>query len=207
MHNFFLGKLSVWKEFPLGPAVKAKVVHCHGLGEHSERHRNTFRAMLNRNIGVYRFDFRGCGKSLGERQWIDSFEDYVSDANEVLSEAQKQKPSVPVFLFGHSLGGAISLTLAAERWPSLQGLILNAPAFKVGKGVSAIKLTLGRLLNRFTPHLKISEALDLTMLSRDPAITQAYRTDPLCSPFNTVRQGNEILDALARLPELAPKLE
>src|SRR5688572_29709719 len=108
MENFTLNSLSVWHEAPSAPAVGA-VVHCHGLGEHSERHRNTFKKLATSGFHVFRFDFRGCGKSEGERQWIDDFDDYVKDAETVVAEARRRAPGLPLFLMGHSLGGTVAL--------------------------------------------------------------------------------------------------
>ena len=201
-----LGNLSVWQETPTEVPV-ARVVHCHGLGEHSERHRNTFAKLLSLRVEVFRFDFRGCGKSGGERQWIEGFEDYITDAKTVLDQSLSELPSLPTFLWGHSLGGAIALALASRQSESLAGLLLNSPAFRIGKGVSPVKVMVGRWLNKVLPHLKIPEALDLKALSRDPVIAIDYKKDPLCSRFNTVRQGNEILNALASMPLLISKVK
>ncbi len=97
MEKFSLNCLSVWHEAPSG-AARGTVVHCHGLGEHSERHRNTFAKLVENGFHVFRFDFRGCGKSEGERQWIEDFDDYVKDAETVMAEAQRRVPGVPLFL-------------------------------------------------------------------------------------------------------------
>ncbi len=206
MKKISLGSLSVWQETPSAAPV-ARVVHCHGLGEHSERHRNTFTKLLAHRIEIFRFDFRGCGTSGGERQWVETFQDYVADAKTVLDEAKRATPALPIFLWGHSLGGSIALALASSASNVLAGLILNAPAYKIGKGVSPVKIMVGRWLNQWLPHLKIPEALELAALSRDPVVATTYKNDPLCNRFNTVRQGNEILKALSTMSDLVKKVK
>ncbi len=205
METFSLGPLSVWKETPTLTPI-ARLVHCHGVGEHSERHRHTFTKLLANGIEVFRFDHRGCGKSRGDRQWIEHFSDYVDDARDVLERAKKESRPLPLFLMGHSLGGAVALHLAAECSRDLNGLILNAPAFHIGKGISPVKLAIGKWLDKLLPRLKVPEALDLNTLSRDPQVAIDYKKDPLCNPFNTVHQGNEILKALKQMPAMAVKV-
>jgi acylglycerol lipase len=178
----------------------------HGLGEHSERHRNTINFLLGFGFDVVRFDFRGCGESPGARQWIERFQNYVDDASNVINWAANKKPAAPLFIFGHSLGGTIAIMAAAELHMQLKGLVLTAPAYLPGNAVSPIKIRIGRLLNHVTPRLKIPAALDLSAISRDPQVVAAYREDPLNCRFNTVRQGNEILDALPKLPEYCAKI-
>jgi len=206
MENFSLNRLSVWQETPTQPAI-GTVVHCHGLGEHSERHRNTFQKLLANGFNVFRFDFRGCGESKGERQWIDDFADYVEDARSVVAEARKRAPNLPIFLMGHSLGGAVALTLVGKGEGTVSGLVLSAPAYQVGKGVSPLKIKIGKLLEKWLPHLKIPGSLDLSTLSRDPKVVEAYKCDPLCCTYNTVKQGNEILKALSHLPEAVGRVK
>lgn len=202
MESFSLGPLKVWKETPSKPAI-ARLVHCHGLGEHSERHRHTFNKLLAHGVEIFRFDHRGSGSSSGERQWIDSFKDYVDDARDVLERAKKESKALPLFLMGHSLGGTVALHLAAERQGDLTGLILSAPAFHIGKGVSPLKLAVGKWLDKICPHLKVPGALDLNTLSRNPQVAIDYKKDPLCCSFSTIHQGNEIVKALKQMPQLA----
>ncbi len=206
MEKFSLGRLSVWLETPSQNPI-GTVVHCHGLGEHSERHRNTFAKLLKAGFSVFRFDFRGCGESLGERQWIDDFSDYVEDARSVVEEARKRTPNVPLFLMGHSLGGTVALTLVGRGDDALSGLVLSAPAYQVGKGVSPLKLKIGKILGRWLPHLKVPGSLDLSTLSRDQKVVDAYQCDPLCCTYNTVNQGNAILRALDHLPDAIGKVK
>ncbi len=105
------------------------------------------------------------------------------------------------------MGGTVALTLIGKKTDAaLSGLVLSAPAYQVGKGVSPLKIKLGRVLEKWLPHLKIPGSLDLSTLSRDPKVVDAYKRDPLCCTYNTVKQGNEILKALTTLPQSAAKV-
>lgn len=200
-----VGGLTAWVDEASG-APWARIVLLHGLGEHCARHLNTSRALGASGVEVVRFDFRGCGKSEGERQWIERFGDYVDDAVAIWRWARESRTALPTFLMGHSLGGAIAIHAAPKVADGAAGLVVNAPAFEVGEGVSRVKIAIGRVVNRFLPHAKIPDTLELAAISRDAAVVTAYEKDPLCCRFNTVRQGNEILDALEKIPDICREI-
>ena len=91
-----------------------------------------------------RFDLRGHGLSEGKRQWIESFDDYLDDLQSVFAWCEQQLPQTHTYLHGHSLGGAICLRYAARRPNTLTGLMVNAPAFQVGTGVSRFRQLLAK---------------------------------------------------------------
>lgn len=208
MQAYRLKHLAVWRH-PPASGVSASPARClvlHGLGEHSARHLNTVNALVGAGYETVRFDFRGCGESEGERQWVRSFDEYVEDVDAVCRWAIEAHGPKPLFVIGHSLGGAINLHAAAKIGEAWRGIVLLAPAFEVGEGISALKILVGKAVNLFLPHFRIPEALDATAISRDQKVVDAYRADPLNCPFNTVRQGNEILKAMSALPEVCQKI-
>lgn len=142
--------------------------------------------------------------SEGKRQWIENFDDYLDDLQAVIDWSQRELPQVPLYLHGHSLGGAICLRYAARRSIPYNGLMINAPAFRVGTGVSAFRQLLAKCLNSVLPRLSLSANLDMSALSRDLDEIEKSKNDPLSCQFNTIRQGYEILKAL---PELRQDVE
>ena len=197
------GQLRAWVHEAQG-VVRGRVVLVHGLGEHSGRHAVTAERIAGAGFEAVRFDLRGSGLSGGVRQWIDRFDDYIDDTRSIIRWAQSTRAPLPLFLFGHSLGGAIALRTAALEPP--KGIVLCAPAYLPGGGVSPVKIFVGRIIERIFPKLRIPGSLDVAAISRDAAEIAAFRADPLNCSFNTVRQGNEILKALAALPEACRKI-
>lgn len=200
-----LGKLALWQH-PSSHPPQARVLLVHGIGEHSGRHINTIQFLTANGIEVVRFDLRGSGKSGGKRQHVDRFEEYVEDTGAVVNWIHLHCYSLPLFLLGHSLGGAIAIYYASSLGATLAGLILSAPAYLPGNVVSPIKVSVGRALVNLTPHVRISRLADHAALSRDQEVVKAYSDDPLCNHFSTLRQGNEILRSLPRIPQKCARI-
>lgn len=205
--GFAIGPLRAWLKNAASVA-RARIVIVHGLGEHSGRHLSTVEHLAAQGYELVRFDARGCGQSDGKRQWIDAFDDYVADLRSVIAWIQRDRPTLPLFLLGHSLGGAIAMHAAAAAPKGLlAGLVLTAPAYLPGGGVSPVKIMIGQLIERVLPALRIPGSLDVTAISRDQAVIAAYKADPLNCSFNTVRQGAEIIRALERIPSLCAAID
>lgn len=206
MDSITLSHLSAWRHEPPRRKAVGRVLFIHGLSEHSARHLNTVDSLVGFGLEVVRFDLRGAGASGGKRQWVEHFEDYVEDAASVFHWICRELSNLPLFVLGHSLGGAIALHFVATYQRGLSGLVLSAPAFQVGTGISALKVAIGKVLSNMTPTLRIPQSSDPTGISRDPKVVEAFKNDPLCCHFNTVRQGNEILRALEEIPERAKQI-
>ena len=86
-------------------ASRAAVVLVHGLGEHCGRYEHVAQAFVSDGLYVLGFDQRGHGRSPGKRGLIPSYDQPLEDLTVALERAQADAPSLPLFLYGHSLGG------------------------------------------------------------------------------------------------------
>ncbi len=201
----WLGQLAVWRHKVDRP--RARVLLVHGISEHSGRHKNTFEFLARLRIEVVRFDMRGAGKSGGKRQWCGDFSEYVDDLDSVFQWICRQPESLPLYLMGHSLGGAIAIHFAAEHGYELDGLILSAPAYRTGKGVSPLLVFVGTWTDRIFPTFRIPKPIDLGGISRIPEVVTAYAKDPLVCHRNTVHQGLAVLKGLSQVPALCSEIQ
>jgi alpha-beta hydrolase superfamily lysophospholipase len=187
--------------------LRSVVVISHGLGEHGGRYAGLAERLVDRGHAVYAIDHRGHGRSTGERANIDRFSYLVSDLSAFVGRAQREHPDLPVFLLGHSMGGAVAFASALRIHATLKGLVLSAPALAAGQAVSPFKASLLNVLSRFRPD---AAALTLppTAVSRDPEVVRAYEADPLVHhgpiPARTIA---ELLEAMATFPAAAPALK
>lgn len=108
-------------------APKAILVVHHGLLDHGDRYGALVEALVAGGFGASTMDMRGHGRSAGARFAIDRFDDYLEDLDAFVKLVAANDPGVPVFVFGHSLGGLVVATWAAERAPSVAGIVLSAP--------------------------------------------------------------------------------
>ena len=185
---------------------RAVVVISHGLAEHGGRYPEVAARLVANEYAVYALDHRGHGRSGGPRANIERFAYLVSDLGTFAGRAQREHPGAPVFLLGHSMGGAIALACALRYTGSLKGLALSAPALATGETVSPFKRLTLRLLSSLAPNTG-ALTLPAAAISRDPAVVEAYEQDPLvfrgAIPARTIV---ELLRAMASFPAGAQDL-
>ena len=85
----------------------------------------------------------GRGKSEGERFYVDSIDDYVSDLSQTIEAARSRHPDLPVYLLGHSAGGVTACSYALDYQDRIAGLICESFAFRVYAPDIALKLLEG----------------------------------------------------------------
>ncbi len=185
---------------------KAVVLVVHGLGEHCGRYTNVVNHLVPLGYAVYGVDHVGHGKSEGARECVERFEDYTETLDMYRGMVAQAQPGKPVFLYGHSMGGLISTFYLLDRQAGLAGAILSAPLTRVPENISAATIAMGRVLSRLAPKAGVI-ALDATGVSRDPAVVQAYVSDPLVFHGKTpARLSAEMLRAMQRVTAEAGKI-
>lgn len=175
---------------------RAVLVIVHGLKDHSSRYAATAEALAQRGYAVHAFDLRGHGNSAGDRVWVEKFDDYVADLAIFVDRVKAKEPGKPVFVMGHSMGGAIVTTYVLSRKPDIKGMVLSAPALKPGSDVSPFLIGTTRSLSGLFPHLGVLD-LKNENFSRDPAVVAALSKDPLVEQGSgPARTAAELLNAL-----------
>jgi acylglycerol lipase len=186
--------------------VRAVVVVAHGLGEHSGRYAGLAEALVGSGHAVYALDHRGHGHSPGARANIERFEYLVSDFGAFAGRAARQHPDTPVFVLGHSMGGAVAFASALRLQNTLRGVVLSAPALGTDDAAPNGRKLLARVLSSVAPNTGVWR-IEAARISRDPTIVQAYASDPLVHhgpiPARTVV---ELLDAMQGFLPQAPRL-
>jgi alpha-beta hydrolase superfamily lysophospholipase len=184
----------------------AVVLLVHGYAEHCGRYDHVARTFVDQGAAVYAYDHRGHGRSEGRRAYVDRFEQYLEDLDRFRQHVQAQTPDVPVFLFGHSMGGLASLLYVLDDAPDLQGLLLSAPAIEVNPDLAPILRHVAEWVGRFFPTLPTVRSPQGS-ISRDPSVVEEAENDPLNYHRRTLaRTGAELLragqEARSRLYEL-----
>ncbi|XP_028638793.1 monoglyceride lipase isoform X1 [Grammomys surdaster] len=221
-----------WK--PSG-TPKALIFVSHGAGEHCGRYDELAQMLKGLDMLVFAHDHVGHGQSEGERMVVSDFQVFVRDVLQHVDTIQKDYPEVPVFLLGHSMGGAISILVAAERPTYFSGMVLISPLVLANpESASTLKDNLNiqktylekatevsmawipyafylwvlaaKLLNFVLPNMSLGR-IDSSVLSRNKAEVDLYNSDPLiCHAGVKVCFGIQLLNAVSRVERAMPRL-
>jgi pimeloyl-ACP methyl ester carboxylesterase len=105
------------------------VITCHGAfsSKDSDKFLEIANYFCSKGVGVFRFDFHGCGESDGEIAWA-TLSERVKDLDEVLKRFRKDKNISSIGLLGSSMGGNIAIIKAAESKVVKALVVLATPA-------------------------------------------------------------------------------
>jgi len=171
-------------------APKAVIVLAHGVGEHSGRYMTLVYHFVPLGYAIYALDHRGHGRSPGGRGHITRWQIFREDLKNFVNFVQGEQADNPLFLMGHSLGGLMVLDFALHYPQGLKGVIASSPA--LGKpGISPVLITISKIMSQLCPALTIKTHLDVSAISHDPAVIEAYQNDPLVHEMGSARLGTE----------------
>jgi alpha-beta hydrolase superfamily lysophospholipase len=187
-------------------APVAVILLVHGLGEHSGRYADWAARFNERGVTLRAFDLPGHGHSGGRRGVIPSPEKLYDTIDTVIRGIKAEFPDVPLFLYGHSLGGGIVLNYLIRRKPFVTGAIVTSPWVLLSETTPKAKVLLANVAKRLMPGMIQATGLKTQFLSRDLEVVAAYRNDPLVHGLISVGLYGWITDAatetLARTSEI-----
>ncbi|MCB0655540.1 MAG: lysophospholipase, partial [Saprospiraceae bacterium] len=175
--------------------TKAVVGLIHGLAEHAGRYTHVAKWFQQEDIALIGFDLPGHGLSSGKRGHVPSYDTYLEVIDQFKVYVQAQFPDVPLFLYGHSLGGNLLLNYILRFEPQLAGAIVSAPAIKTYADLPKWVRGLIRNLTRVVPKLTVPTGLKSKWLSRDAEVVRQANEDPYRFSTATISLGVGVLDA------------
>jgi lysophospholipase len=169
----------------------AHVAVLHGYAEHLGRQSEVADALCKAGYVVHLVDVRGHGQSGGKRAHVDRFADYLADLDLFLARVKEAAKEKPVFLVCHSHGGLIAARYLLDKPDAVRGVVFSAPYLRLKLAVPALKIWAGKLFGRLLPALPMKNELRAEDLTRDVAIQQATKADPLYLQIVTPRWFSE----------------
>lgn len=125
-------KIPIYAGYFRPEEVKGVIVLVHGFGEHSGRYMDgVIPMLLKESMAVVVYDNFGHGKSGGKRGHCPSYEALLALLGEILEKANSFFPNVPMFLYGHSMGGNLVLNYALRNKTNLNGVIATSPYLRL----------------------------------------------------------------------------
>ena len=207
MNEFFVKSvdgvhsLRVREYIPEGE-IKAAVQLAHGIAEHIERYDEFARFLCERGIMFIANDHLGHGGSVSSDDEVGFFAEkngwqtVASDMHALVQRHKSERPDVPLFLMGHSMGSFLTRCYASlhpeediagyilsgtghiNRFISGAGAIMCRREIKK-HGPKARSQTLKKLCFG-SYNSKFAGRTDCDWLTRDEKIVDAYVADPLC---------------------------
>jgi len=191
---------------PDNPA-KAVLLIVHGLNEHCGRYDHFSDFFVNEGFAVYGMDLIGHGKSDGTRSYVKDFTNYINDLILYLEKIKQLQPGSPIFLIGHSMGGLIGSLFLIDHPGQVAGAVLSGPVVQIPDDVTPLFIALGKVVSFVFPKLGLLK-IDLSGLSRDPDVVQAYKDDPFVNSGKfTARVSAEMTRSFDRVADEGSRIK
>lgn len=192
-----------------GGAPRAVLLVVHGLAEHSGRYTGLADAVGEAGFETRGVDLYGHGKSPGRRGHLRNFDaDHLGAVDALVTHAERERPGVPLFLLGHSLGG-----LVVARWVQtrvfasrLQGLVLLAPFVAPAMRVPAWKRATSKALARLRPSFSLPTGIRDRDLFRTEAEAERFAADDLVQRKISAGHWNALTEERRHLVAAATEL-
>lgn len=190
-----------------GENTRAVIVMVHGIGEHIKRYSYLADLFSKEGIAFTGVDLPGHGRSDGRRGNIKSYKLLEEMITIMIDSCRKTFPGIPVYLYGHSLGGGIVLDYILRVNPRIKGAIVTSPWLRLSFEPPKIKVILAALMKNLVPGLVQPTGLNVSHISHDENVIENYKTDPLVHDKCSVSLYNEAMNAAKYSLEHASELK
>lgn len=152
----------------------------HGIGEHDGRYERVAARFIENGIAVVGMDMRGHGLSDGKRGHTAPRKNVLEDIDALLSCIRDLYPDVPIVMYGHSMGGNITLDYRMRGTLSYvpAAYIISAPWVILCRSVPKTLYGVATAAAKVMPQLKLDAGVDASVLG-NPKLVDSYGKDPL----------------------------
>lgn len=157
----------------------AVINYVHGFKDHSNRFSKWAVRFAECGYAVVAIDLRGHGYSEGRRGYAPGFHSFIEDAGVLLSNSRALLDDSFHILYGHSLGGNIVTNYLINGKNLPHAAVIASPWFTLTVPPSWFKLLVAHTIKYVLPSLSLKSDLEARYLSRDLAVVEEYKRDPL----------------------------
>ena len=190
---------------------RAVLAFVHGHGTHSRRYEEWFCSFTEMGFAVITFDLRGHGRSGGKQGTIHKYNEYLEDTSILMQKAKEFFPTLPVVLYGHSMGATIVLSYLGKA-PILPKVAVLASAWlELVQPPGKAKSLAIRLADSIFPQVTINTGLKSKDFAPKSVDEKPQERDPLMHKrisarcFREVQRATKKITA-ASLPVTVPML-
>ena len=155
------------------------IIMLHGLAGNLRNFTYALTDKLNQDFRVIAIDRAGCGWSKRSRPESATLHEQARIISEFIKKEKIEKP----LIVGHSLGGAIALTLALEHKDKISGLALICPVTQMIDDIPDIFRFLNISNKWFRLFLAYTLSSLIGILTREKSFKAAFSPEPVCDNF------------------------
>ena len=186
---------------------RAVVVLSHGLGEYARRYDHVAQRFGEAGLVTYALDHRGHGRSGGKRMLVRDITEFTADFDTLVGIAKREHPALKCIVLGHSMGGGIVFAYGVERPDNYDLMVLSGPAVAAQDLVNPADGVRRQRAGRAACPACRCRSSTTDSISRDPAVVEAYTTDPLVYHGRVPAGiGRALLQVGETMPQRAPAL-
>ncbi len=159
----------------------AVVIIIHGIGEYAARYDKIAEIFNNENIAVLSMDLRGHGLSGGIRGHASPRTAVMNDIDTLIEFTENKYGPKPIFVYGHSMGGNISLDYRriGPNRNKPEGYIITGPWLILVKKVPWLLERFVEIASKIKPEMTMDTGLDASNLAHIDKEVSDYIKDPL----------------------------
>ncbi|BDX38188.1 lysophospholipase [Tenuifilaceae bacterium CYCD] len=187
-------KLFAWHMLPVSQP-KAIVLLVHGHGEHSWRYMHWAKQFSYNGYAFFSWDHFGHGMSDGQPGHIRHYEQLLLEVDLAITKIKEQFPSLPIILYGHSMGGNIAINYAIRRDSNVKLLVATSPWIELTTPAPKYIEILSRIMYSVLPFYPFKSPIKPEQISHVEEEVRKYATDPLIHSRITPRLYTSIVDA------------
>ncbi|KAJ7148740.1 lysophospholipase [Mycena crocata] len=182
---------------PAGP-LRSALVFVHGHDEHISRYEQMHSAWAARGFAVFAYDLRGFGRTALDTPKSPSsaygrMGSPLADLEWAIKHTRSLFDSVPLFLMGHSMGGAIVLNYVTSKSTArnkdsvslISGVISSSPWLLLTHPLPTWFLWIIALISKIFPNMHFSTPLRPEAISHDISVGEHLLIDPWARQFGT----------------------
>lgn len=191
---------------------KAVIVALHGMSDYSEAFDMPGPWLAAHGVAVYAYDQRGFGRAPDPGIWAGA-QTMRNDLDDFVAALHQKYPGAPVYALGESMGGAVVLSsLASERPPQVEGIILVAPAvwsradmpfyYNLALWIGAHTFPSSHVSGEGLNIIPSDNYPMLRKLAHDPAYQHNARVDQVYGLVNLMDQAREAPEHIVADPPI-----
>lgn len=156
------------------------VVIIHGIGEYGGRFDRVAGFLNKAGFAVVSMDLRGHGNSLGNKGHCAPRTAVLEDIDDLIDFAADKYPGTEIVLYGHSMGGNITLDYRCRGGRNYvpAGYLVTAPWIRLVRSIPAPLYAVVKLLSRIMPSATIGSNVNEDILG-NPETVKPYSTNPM----------------------------